>query len=478
MDNMENDNMKNNNMKNNNISYFNIVDRVALVAAVSKYDDFIIHHYKVNRGFTRFASNTITQNLFQDNENIYITAYRNKKKITLSTNDSSDSGINELIKRTDDMLEYSVEDLEYVPSYDDSCNSNDDNNNNSNNNNQNDNNHRERNESLRFKMVDSAITRVKNSKYVVSGVAENAFLNYITITKNGARRFFVNTFAEYSNTLECNGERAAARESSVDINNINYSQVYERAHQDLNTILKKGKRSFTAGRYDVLLSSRATADLMGSLFSYGADRRSYDEGHSAFKGKIDTKIADSTVSIYTDPNNPQLPSMPFTSDGRPIKKHYFIKEGFLCDLPTSPFWAKKNNLQEWCVGNVIWDDTNANTSNSINGGIFSDGFDNSEKDLLKKLKKGFYIKEFWYIRMVRKNDFTLTGMTRNGIFYVEDGEIVSASNHFRWNESPISILSRISGFSKGSERRSFYGGASYYPALLIKDFYLSSKTEF
>ncbi|MBF0360424.1 MAG: hypothetical protein HQK49_05395 [Oligoflexia bacterium] len=436
--------------------------------ADSNFDDYIIKYQKLERGLTRFASNMLTQNIVQEKDSIIFTGYKDRKKITLSTNNTTTEGINDLLARTQEMLKYSLEDLEYVPSYDGSENNENEVSNEVSNEVTTDkaSEKDEQEKFLRMKMVGAALSKVRTDansplNLNISGTAESAKQFVAVATKNGARRFLKRSFAEYSNTIEYAGERAALKMSCNKETDIDYLNVFDSALEDVKLIVKKGKRSFDPGRYDVLLSSRATSDFMGVLFSYGLDRRSYDEGHSPLVGKIKSKIADSSISIYTDPLSSKLSSANFTSEGRPIKKHYFIKDGILEDLPTSPFWANKNNLKEWSMGNIIWEDNN----------IF-------EKDLLKQIKRGFYIKEFWYIRMVRKNDFTLTGMTRNGIFYVEDGEIVSSSNHFRWNESPLSVLNRIVAFSKGYERRSFGGFDNYFPAILVKDFYLSSKTGF
>ncbi|MBF0297252.1 MAG: hypothetical protein HQK51_00920 [Oligoflexia bacterium] len=462
-----------NNQDNNQIDINNInIDKIA-DKAKQHYDDFIIKYYSINRGLTRFASNTITQNIFSKNINISLTAYQDNKKITLSTNDITENGITQLFLRTSEMLKFSVVDLEYVPTCAASANDSDENDNRACDNlcDQQtlfDLSEENIKEAIRIKMAGEALANIKN--YTISGTAESVIKTLAVVTKNGAKRFCKNSFAEYSNTIECNGERAADRVSSNKVSSIDYSQAFNRARNDVEMMIKKGKRSFNAGRYDVLLSSKATSELMNSLFNYDIDRRAYDEGHSPLTGKINSKIADSSITIFTDPGNLLLPSISFTSEGRPIKKNYFIKNGTLIDLPTSAFWAKKNNLSEWSMGNVIWED---NSFQGENGQCNHD-----ERELLKNLKRGFYIKDFWYIRLVRKNDLTLTGMTRNGIFYVEDGEIVSASNHFRWNESAISILNRITAFSKGCERRSLNGRDNYFPAVLVKDFYLSSKTEF
>jgi predicted Zn-dependent protease len=112
------------------------------------------------------------------------------------------------------------------------------------------------------------------------------------------------------------------------------------------------------------------------------------------------------------------------------------------------------------------------------GNIIIDGGESSDERLLAGIERGFYIKEFWYIRLVRMEDLTLTGMTRNGFFYVEDGLIVSGATHFRWNNSPISLLNNLVDLGKQETNMPSYGRPSAIPSMVVNDFYLSSKTLF
>ena len=79
--------------------------------------------------------------------------------------------------------------------------------------------------------------------------------------------------------------------------------------------------------------------------------------------------------------------------------------------------------------------------------------------------------------MVKPENLTLTGMTRNGFFRVKDGKIVGGATHFRWNDSPLRMLKNIAGIGKGVANLDSWFRV-FTPALLVKDFYLSSKTLF
>ncbi|MBF0316233.1 MAG: hypothetical protein HQK50_15180 [Oligoflexia bacterium] len=427
-----------------------------MIKQESGISDYIINYFQEESALTRFACNHFTQNLQRDQEMVYITLYVEGKKASLCSNVLSDEGLNTLLQKTLSVAKSSVVDLEYVPSYDSSAN---------------DDFQREAMEGrvedhldpkARTKVAAYAITTSKLRTVIASGTVENVSSAFGVSTKFGARRFYQDAFAEYSNTIDIGGEKGSARKSASKISEIDYVQVFEDAHKDAT--LLQNKREFSPGRYKVLLGRKASSDLFSNMLYYGVDRRSFDEGHSPFTDKLGQVVADKRITIFTDPKFASLHSRPFTKQGRPIIKQQLIDKGVLTNLPTSPFWAKKHALCEWSMGNLI---------------LEAEGASKSEEELLKELDRGFYLKDLWYIRLVRKNDMTLTGMTRNGIFYVEDGKIVCGANHFRWNDSPLSMLSRVLECSKSVACRSKLEGIdTAIPAMLISDFYLCSKTGF
>jgi predicted Zn-dependent protease len=107
-----------------------------------------------------------------------------------------------------------------------------------------------------------------------------------------------------------------------------------------------------------------------------------------------------------------------------------------------------------------------------------DGGNGNLEDLIKKVDHGLLLTTLWYIRMVDPNTLLLTGLTRDGVYYVKDGEVQGATNNFRWNDSPVSALSRLShaGATEWTQPREWAGDVTNMsvPPMVIKDFNMST----
>jgi predicted Zn-dependent protease len=99
-------------------------------------------------------------------------------------------------------------------------------------------------------------------------------------------------------------------------------------------------------------------------------------------------------------------------------------------------------------------------------------------DLIRTTQHGILVTNFWYIRTVNPTDLTLTGMTRDGTFLVENGEIVSAVKNFRFHESPLRAFNQLDAFTAPAEAVTSETGKVLVPAMRIRDFNFSSVTRF
>jgi predicted Zn-dependent protease len=110
-----------------------------------------------------------------------------------------------------------------------------------------------------------------------------------------------------------------------------------------------------------------------------------------------------------------------------------------------------------------------------------DGGSGSFDDLAKSMERGLLITTLWYIRMVDPQTLLLTGLTRDGIYLVEGGEVQGAVNNFRWNDSPLNILNNIvkAGATEITQPREWadYVDRVAMPPMIIKDFNMSTVSE-
>ncbi|RYG16629.1 MAG: TldD/PmbA family protein [Chitinophagaceae bacterium] len=234
---------------------------------------------------------------------------------------------------------------------------------------------------------------------------------------------------------------------------------------------KKALASVTAkaiepGKYTVILEPTAVAVMLENLF-FDMDARQADEGRSSMskpggKTKVGEQLLDERVNIYSDPWNAELPTSTWSGDGRPQQKINWIEKGVVKNLYSSRYWAEKTGIK----------------SIPTPDGAIMQGGTKTLEELIKGTEKGILVTRLWYIRSVDPQTLLLTGLTRDGTFYIENGEIKFPVKNFRFNESPIIMLNNLEEIGKSERTVSAESDASYLlPPLKIKEFTFTSLSD-
>jgi predicted Zn-dependent protease len=220
------------------------------------------------------------------------------------------------------------------------------------------------------------------------------------------------------------------------------------------------------GRYTVILEPQAVGDLV-QIMSFYMGARESDEGRSAFAkqgggNKTGEKIVDSRVTIFSDPQDPQLLSQPYDGEGLPLSRQVWVESGVLRKLYYSRFWAQKQGKQA----------TGFPSSLKMEGGT------TSMDDMIKSTPRGILVTRLWYLREVDPRTILYTGLTRDGTFLIENGKISKAIKNFRFNESPLFLLSNLEAIGPavriaGTES----GGPVVMPPIKAKDFNFTSLSD-
>ena len=205
---------------------------------------------------------------------------------------------------------------------------------------------------------------------------------------------------------------------------------------DIRTAMRKASASADAkalepGKYTVILEPAAAAGLLAFMFR-AFDAREADEGRSFLskKGggnKIGEQIVDLRVNFTADPSHPDAVIMPWDDDGLPREHLPLVTNGKVANLEYSRFWAQKQGKK----------------ANAGIGNLIMAGGTKSTAELIKGTAKGILVTRTWYIRMVDPQTVLLTGLTRDGTFYIENGAIKYPLKNFRFNESPVIMLNNI-----------------------------------
>ncbi|MGW3967452.1 metallopeptidase TldD-related protein [Amycolatopsis sp. NPDC005003] len=224
------------------------------------------------------------------------------------------------------------------------------------------------------------------------------------------------------------------------------------------------------GRYEVLLPPSATADLMLHLYEAATAQEAVDGG-SVFSGpaggtRIGERLTGARLTLYSDPAEPGLECVPFTvakasgatasvfDNGFPLSRTDWITDGVLTAL------VDPGRTPE--IGNLV-----------LTGGS-ADGLD----ALIARTQRGLLLTSLWYLRDVDPRTLLLTGLTRDGVYLVENGEVTGAVPDFRFNESPVDVLGRVTetGCTERALPREWADARARtaMPALRVADFGVSS----
>ena len=214
------------------------------------------------------------------------------------------------------------------------------------------------------------------------------------------------------------------------------------AREASDVAIEKALRSVEAkaiepGRYTVILEPAATSELVGRLFG-GFNARQADEGRSFLSKKgggnrLGEKLFDEQVNVWADPWNPDVGVLPWDGSSMLARERTdLIKGGRVNALEYSRYWAQKQGAR--AVGRP--------------GNMIMGGSEKSLAELIANTKKGILVTRTWYIRLVDPQSVLLTGLTRDGTFYIENGKVAYPVKNFRFNESPVTMLNNIDEIGK------------------------------
>jgi predicted Zn-dependent protease len=173
-------------------------------------------------------------------------------------------------------------------------------------------------------------------------------------------------------------------------------------------------------------------------------------------------MVDERVTIYSDPQNPELPTANWNGDGRPQEKITWINKGVMENLYYSRYWAEKMKAKAIPSPDAI----------------IMNGTDASLEDLIKGTDKGILVTKLWYIRSVDPQTVLQTGLTRDGTFYIENGKIQFPVKNFRFNESPVIMLNNLDALGKPERTVSTESGINaLIPPMRVRDFTFSSLSD-
>ena len=428
-----------------------------------KADDAVVGVNSENYGHLRFASNSFTTSGARENMSVGVTVWIDKKRGAASTNEIDDESLKSTVALAEQLARISPVDREYMPTlgkqtykpvngYADATSN--------------------ISVATRAKTINDVITACEKARVVGAGFHQARGSAGGSLTKNGNflyERSSLVSLATTARTADGTSSGYFLR-NHFDVAKLDTARVATEAIR--KALDSRNPRVLEPGVYPAILEPQAVADLL-SFFAFSFDARSAEEGRSPFsapggKTKLGEKIFDERINIYSDPWHPELPGSQSAQAGLPAQKIYLVRNGVLENLTYSRFWAKQKGKEP--------------SPGPVNNIIESSQAPVSVDDMIKSMDRGLLLGRFWYIRGVDPRIALQTGLTRDGIWYIENGKIQYPVKNFRFNQSIMQLLApgnvdmigkpeRV-GSSEGQG-----GNAALLPALKVKEFHFSSQSE-
>jgi predicted Zn-dependent protease len=239
-----------------------------------------------------------------------------------------------------------------------------------------------------------------------------------------------------------------------------------------------------AGRYETLLPPAAVGDLMFYLY-VSAGARGAAEGRTVFSKpgggtRVGEKIGALPFTLRSDPAEPGLESEPFLTTTSSEEGRLAVFDNGLPLGPTE--WVRDGELHRLTSTRAYGEKSGVPAAPMIDNLVLEvPGAAGATDDLVARTQRGLLVTCLWYIRTVDPQTLLMTGLTRDGVYLVEDGEVTGAVNNFRWNESPVALLGRATeaGATERTLPREFgdWFTRAAMPTLRIPDFNMSTVSQ-
>ena len=311
------------------------------------------------------------------------------------------------------------------------------------------------------------------------GFAQHTLDTTFLATSTGLRR----RYTQPTGSLEINAKRAGAS-AWVGVGTPDFVDVHiDSMLEQLSTRLGWAKRrvELPAGRYETILPPSAVADMTVYL-GWSMAGRGAQEGRNAFSSpgggtRVGEKLTDLPLTLYSDPAAPGLDCTPFVAATSSSETVSVFDNGMNIGRVD---WIRDGVVNALAYPRAAAEEFGAPVAVAADNIVMTGGA-TELADMIAQTERGLLLTTLWYMREVDPTTMLLTGLTRDGVYLVEDGEVSGAVNNFRFNESPLDLLRRTTqaGVSERTLPREWgdWVTRAAMPPLRIPDFHMSSVSQ-
>lgn len=322
----------------------------------------------------------------------------------------------------------------------------------------------------RARAVKGACELAERRGQVAAGIFSSGQTQSALENSRGLLAHYRQTQAEFSVTMQQGSATSWAKSNAGDVRRFDPLELARIASE--KAALAQDPVELPPGRYTVILEPAAVLDLIGFLF-YDFAATSVEDKRSCFAGRMGKPLLGKNITISDDVYHPEQMGAPFDGEGMPRQRVGLVEMGVPSNLVYSRRSARRARTQPTGHGFALPNEYGEAPMNLV-----MVGGDSPLDEMIAKTERGLLVTRLWYIREVDPYEKIMTGMTRDGLYLVEKGEIGRAVRNFRFNQSILEMLRNVECLGPAGRATGEESFEMVVPPMKVRDFRFSEVTKF
>lgn len=438
-----------------------LADTILRLAKTLRLPETEVHLEEVNEQLTRFANNTIHQHVAEHGVTVSLRAAVDGRTARVTTNRLDEDSLRAALESAASLASSEPRDPGLLPMP-----------------------AKQKYRAVRRYSVDTAAFTSQDRARAVKKtcdladrrgqVAAGIFLSgqsqQFLANSRGLRAAYRQTQAEFSVTMQHGSAASWAKANAADVRDFDPAALSriasEKAARAQNPV------ELAPGKYTVILEPAAALDLVGFLF-YDFAATAVEDQRSCFAGRMGKPLLGKNITLWDDVYHPEQLGAPFDGEGMPRERVLLLDAGTPRNLVYSRRSAKSASRKPTGHGFSLPNEYGEAPLNLVMA-----GGDSSLDEMIRSTDRGLLVTRLWYIREVEPYEKVMTGMTRDGLFLVEDGKVTNAVRNFRFNQSVLEMLRNVDLLGTSSRSTGEEASEMVIPALKVRNFHFSEVTKF
>ena len=430
------------------------------VRAASAADETEVFLQASDSALTRFANNTIHQNVSEEGASISVRTVVDGRTARATTNKTDAEALRRVAARAVESARWQPKDADLLPlpgaesyrSVERYCEQT-----------------AELTPETRAEAVRRVVERAEANGLTAAGIFSNTRVAETLINSRGLFASYRETRAEFSCTY-LNGGYGWAKGNFTRASQLSVEELAARACE--KALANRNPKELAPGRYTVILEPAAVLDLVGFL-SYDFAGTAVLDQRSCFTDQLGKKVFGENITIRDDVYHPLQAGAPWDGEGMPRRAVVLVEGGVLKNLVYARSTARRMKAEPTGHGFLLPNEYGEAPMNLVFAGGSS-----SVEEMIQTTERGVLVTRLWYIREVDPYEKILTGMTRDGTFYVEDGKVKHAIRNLRFNQSLKEMLNQVDLLGPAVRAAGEESFEMVVPAMRVRNFHFSEVTKY